>query len=230
MRMKNRKVTSVFPPNLKTFARTLHFYSPTAYKVVRQSFLKCLPSVQTLNKWLKTADFKPGISHEIINVISEIVEAEEKKGKKIVFNLTFDEIGIKQHKEWDKNTHTWRGMVDLGGQLSEADSNGEAKTASKALVFVAVSINGGFKAAVAHYLINSLSGVEKSILLQDLLVVLGKKKIDIVSVTFDGDPAHKIACESLGANLNYTDKTTFKPYFDLVTSKLFLYFIMRVTV
>jgi len=33
-------------------------------------------------------------------------------------------------------------------------------------------------------------------------------------VTFDGDRAHKVACESLGANLNYKDKQNFKLYFE----------------
>jgi len=66
-----------------------------------------------------------------------------------------------------------------------------------------VNINGEFKASIAHYLISSLNGTKKFILLNDLLITLHKKNIDVVSVTFDGDRVHKVACESLGANLNY---------------------------
>jgi len=123
-------------------------------------------------------------------------------------------MNIKQHKEWDKNTHSWKGLVDLGGQLEEANKNGNLKVASKALVFMLVNINGGFKTPVAYYLINSLNGMEKSILLKDLLIKLNEKSINVVSITFDGDKAHKTACEQLGANLNYKNKDHFKPYFE----------------
>jgi len=113
---------------------------------------------------------------------------------------------ILKHKEWDKNTHSWKGLVDLGGQLEEAYKNGNLKVASKALVFMLVNINGGFKTPVAYYLIISLNGMEKSILLKDLLIKLNEKSINVVSITFDGDKAHKTACEQLGANLNYKNK------------------------
>jgi len=112
----------------------------------------------------------------------------------------------------------------LGGQLEEANKNGNLKIASKALVFMLlcivfmflyyVNINGGFKTLVAYYLINSLNGMEKSILLKDLLIKLNEKSINVVSIIFDGDKAHKTACEQLGANLNYKDKDHFNPYFE----------------
>lgn len=56
--------------------------------------------------------------------------------------------------------------------------------------------------------------MEKSILLKDLLLNLDTKGIKIVSVTFDGDKCHRTACEALGANLNYRNKESFKPYFE----------------
>lgn len=93
--------------------------------------------------------------------------------------------------------------MDSGGQLNEVSKDGERKLATKALVFMLVCINGSFKAPVAHYLINSLNGTEKLILLKGLLLKLHEYDINVVSITFDGDKAHKTACELLGANLNY---------------------------
>lgn len=93
---------------------------------------------------------------------------------------------IKKHKEWNKMTHFWKGLVDLGGQLNETKADSESEVASKALVFMLVNINGGFKVPVSHYLIHSLNGVEKAILLKDLLIKLHEKNINVVSVTFDG--------------------------------------------
>lgn len=152
--MKNRKPTAPFPPNLKNFARTLHFHSPAAYEVIRRNFLNCLPCKQTLNNWYCSKEFSPGISEETINKISNLVKQEKTKGKQLVFNLTFDEMHIKQHREWDKMAHSWKGFVDLGGQLNEIDKNGEQKIGSRALLFMLVNINGGFKAPIAHYLIH----------------------------------------------------------------------------
>ncbi|XP_046740903.1 uncharacterized protein LOC124408197 [Diprion similis] len=86
-RMKERKSTGPFPEKLKTFARTLHFYSPDAYEFVRCSFLKCLPCVQTLNSWIYEKEYNPGISEKTINNVSDIVKQESAKGKKLVFNL-----------------------------------------------------------------------------------------------------------------------------------------------
>ncbi|XP_033225634.1 uncharacterized protein LOC117178332 isoform X1 [Belonocnema kinseyi] len=104
-RMKNNKPSSPFPAHLKTFARSLHFHSPAAYEMVRQSFLKCLPCVETLNRWYCSKNYKPGVSEEIINHVSEMVHAELKKGKKPVFNLTFDEMGIKEWTKYCKQTN-----------------------------------------------------------------------------------------------------------------------------
>lgn len=60
-------------------------------------------------------------------------------------------MSIKQLRKWNKNTHSWKSLVDLEGQLNEVAKNGETKVVSKALVFMLVNINGGFKPPVAHY-------------------------------------------------------------------------------
>lgn len=41
-----------------------------------------------------------------------------------------------------------------------------------------------------------------------------KRCIDVVGTTFDGDSAHRIACELLGANFDFDDNEKFKPYID----------------
>lgn len=211
--MKEKKRTSPFPSHLKNFARSLHFHSPAAYEMVRRSFLKCLPCVETLNSWNCSKNYKPGISEEIIEHVSQIVQNELKNGKKCVFNLTFDEMYIKKFAFYCKISHKWKGLVDLGGQLEECDEKGNNKKASKSLVFMLVNINGNFKTPVAYYLSDSLTGDNKSILLKDLLIKLHEKKIDVVSVTFDGDESNEKACKLLNANFDVSNEKTFKPFF-----------------
>ena len=111
---------------------------------------------------------------------------------------------------------------DLGGQLQNCDEKGNRQKASKALVFMLVSINGGFKTPVAYYFTNSLSGSDKSILLKDLLVKLDEEHINVVSVTFDGDDSNERACKLLGANFDYSDKKHFRPYFEHPSTSLSL--------
>lgn len=76
-----------------------------------------------------------------------------------------------------------------------------------------VNINGGFKTRVAYFLTHSVTGNEKSVLLKDLLIVLEKKNIRVVCVTFDGDESNQKACKILGVSFDFVDKAKFKPYF-----------------
>jgi len=179
--------------------------------MVRQSFLKSLPCVETLNRWDCSTNYKPGISKDIINHVSNLVQSSLQKGQRLVFNLTFDEMNIKKWTFYCKTSQEWKGLVDLGGQLQ--DEKGERQQASKAIVFMLLNINGAFKAPVAYYLTNSLSGEEKCILLKDLLIELHNNSINIVSITFDGDESNQKSCKILGANFDYTDKANFRSYF-----------------
>ena len=85
-------------------------------------------------------------------------------------------MGITQWVGYCEKTHETKGLVDLGAQLEEVDKNDQRKPATKALVFMLVNINGGFKTSVGYYLAHSLTGDEKAVLLKDLLIVLEKKK------------------------------------------------------
>uniref|UniRef100_A0A1B6EE59 THAP-type domain-containing protein n=1 Tax=Clastoptera arizonana TaxID=38151 RepID=A0A1B6EE59_9HEMI len=213
-RMKDKKSNEPFSTFLKNFARTLYFYSPDAYSFTRDSFMKCLPRVDSMNKWVNSKDYRPGISEDIIEYVASIVKDEASKGNKLIFNLTFDEMSIKKWTKYCPKTEEWKGLVDLGGQLENTSTCENLETASKALVFMLVNSNGGFKTPVAYYFVNSLRGEEMAILLQDLLFKLHDKNIFVISTCFNGNSASKQSCTLLGANFNYSDKTKFKPYFE----------------
>jgi len=51
-----------------------------------------------------------------------------------------------------------------------------------------VNINSAFKAPVAYYLTNSLSGEKKCILLKDLLIELHNNSINVVSLSTEMSP------------------------------------------
>lgn len=75
-----------------------------------------------------------------------------------------------------------------------------------------VNVNGRYKTPITYYLTNSLPGEEKSILIKDLLIELCVNKIDVFSVTFDGDKSNQKSVKLLGANFDYGTEN-FQPYF-----------------
>ena len=59
----NAKVTH-YCEILRSFAITLHFYSPKAYNYIRKTFKNCLPNERTLQKWFQNIGSKPGFSND----------------------------------------------------------------------------------------------------------------------------------------------------------------------
>lgn len=70
---KNRGnfVPKQFDNQLKSFALTLHYYSPRAYEYVRQEFDNCLPHCKTISKWYQSIEGKSGIMSEASNAIKQ---------------------------------------------------------------------------------------------------------------------------------------------------------------
>jgi len=63
----------IVSPELRSFALTINFYSPTAYNYVRKTFNKCLPHASTIRKWYSVIDGSPGITAESLNAIKSKV-------------------------------------------------------------------------------------------------------------------------------------------------------------
>jgi hypothetical protein len=67
-----RKLTSnsrqPYSDDLRSFALTLHFYSPKAYEYVRSSFAMALPNPSTLRLWCSAVNGKPGFTIESFEV------------------------------------------------------------------------------------------------------------------------------------------------------------------
>lgn len=54
------EVLSKYPPALRSFAMTLHFYFPKAYCFVRKKFLSALPHARTIVSWYSSVNGEPG--------------------------------------------------------------------------------------------------------------------------------------------------------------------------
>lgn len=111
----------------------------------------------------------------------------KKRGKKCIFNVTFDEMSIKN-------------VVFIVQRLTSSKvwliqvvslRNGK-KTATNWLSPIGL-YDGQLKTPVLFYLTGSLSGLEKSVLLKDLLIKLHVKEINVVCVTL----LHLVVSKSL---------------------------------
>jgi len=64
-----------YSPELRSFALTLHFYSPHAYKYVRKMFDTCLPHPRAVEKWYGTEDGTPGFTEPAFQALRTRVAA-----------------------------------------------------------------------------------------------------------------------------------------------------------
>lgn len=192
-----------YPPELRTFALTLNFYSTKAYKYVRKTFSTCLPSLKTLSKWYQCVDGRPGFTKEALNALKIKSDLAHNQ---LYCTLVFDEIKIKNKVEYHPASQRNFGYVDFGSGLV-TDCNDEC---SEALVFLIVPINGRWKVPIAYFLIHGISGEQKASLVLQALSLCQDVNISVKAITFDGCPANLSMAKKLGCNL---DPKHLKTYF-----------------
>ncbi|XP_075746106.1 THAP domain-containing protein 1-like [Rhipicephalus microplus] len=98
-----------YPPELRAFALTLHFYSPAAYEYVRSKLNEALPSQRTLRGWYKSIQAAPGFTAEAFAFLEKFAEARDET---FYCALIVDDMAIRKHVELvgDKVV----GYVDFG--------------------------------------------------------------------------------------------------------------------
>ena len=74
--IKNRKnsgklTREKYPPGLRSFALTVHFYSPTAYFYNKKTFDLALPHPDVLRTWYSSVDAEPGFTEESFETLKE---------------------------------------------------------------------------------------------------------------------------------------------------------------
>jgi hypothetical protein len=140
------------------FRSYVKFFSPKAYSYVRSEFSSCLPHPKTLGNWYSTTDAKPGFTSESMEMLKLEVQNSEKP---VICSLVLDEMAVRKHVEWD-------GIVELGSVLDDP-ALGEA---TRALVFMVVSINESWKIPVGYFFIHSITSTQKAELVKLCLTVL----------------------------------------------------------
>ena len=148
-----------YPPELKSFALTLQFYSAKAYEFVRRTFNLALPHQSQIPRWYSKIPADPGFTKPAFKALQIKVAEAESSCKKVISSLMLDQMAIKRHVSWDGFRYR-----DFGNGI-EDDSSPFAKDA---LVFMAVHVNGSWKFPLAYFFIDGLSGSERANLFKNL--------------------------------------------------------------
>lgn len=190
-----------YPPELRSFALTLQFYSAKAYEYVRNTFMNCLPNQRTIRSWLQVIDGNPGFSKESLEIIEFKVQEFKLKKKRLLCSLVVDEMAIRQQIEWDHHSNSWMGFIDYGSKLKSTD----IPVAKEAIVFLLTAINDSWKMPIGYFFINGLTAVERCNLITECFHFLKNLDIEIVSLTFDGAPSNIGMAKELGAIMDYNN-------------------------
>lgn len=180
---------------VRAFALTLNFYSPKAYRYVREKFEK-LPHPSTIRSWYSNTNCDPGITGDAIDVLKN--KCKNSDGKTIYASLTMDEMAIRQQIEWDHSTKKYIGFIDYGTNFNSSTALPIAK---EALVYVLTGINERWKIPVAYFFIKGMTTTEKARVTKRVLKSVVETGIHVLGLTFDGLSSNLKMCELLGVDL-----------------------------
>lgn len=194
-KVKGKKISKQYSPEIRSFALTLNFLSPKAYEYVRDTFNTCLPHSRTIRKWYQSLNCMPGFTTESFEAIKGAVDNANEENKRIVLHVIFDEIHIRQHIDWDGHGEKAIGFVDVG------DGGNSSTLASQILVFLAVCVNKAWKIPLAFFPIASINAEQKRniavLCLQNLLTT----GAEVTGITFDGAATNLTVAKLLGCDI-----------------------------
>lgn len=215
--LANGRKVRKYSPRLRTFAITLHFYSPRAYRYVRSIFDNKLPAVSTIRKWYTAINGKPGFSDEAFDALKIKANDSNSNGKEILGCVIFDEVAIRKQEEFDEQTASRIGFVNFG--TNNIGSN-EKVYAKEALVYMVTGINEKFKIPVAYFLTSGLKSPEKAALTQEVILRVTKAGVKVVGLTFDGLNSNIAMTRVMGASIKKGKPFIVNPHSN---DKIYLY-------
>ncbi|XP_058811532.1 uncharacterized protein LOC131676450 [Topomyia yanbarensis] len=203
--LKSRTEGQPYSDALRSFARTLHFYSPKAYKYVRKVFNNTLPHPRTIIRWYESVSGEPGVTKESLDALKLKAAEMASNGKPLLGSLMMDEMAIRQQVLWNEQTRKLEGVPQLHsvhGTTGTAPSSVEQIPAAKeALVFMVTGIQAPWKIPVAYFLIKGLNSTEKKNIINIILESVHEAGVCIIALTFDGTCTNIATVNALGCEI-----------------------------
>lgn len=185
---KGKKTGTRYSSRIRSFAFTIFYYSPRAYRYLRTVFH--LPSPRTIRRWLESVNCQPGFLVDVVDSISH------KDGNKL-YNLVVDGMSIRERLIFDKTSNCVRGYADYGGGISSDDK----KLAREALVFLLVPVTGSTRHPIAYFLIDKITADAQASLVRQCLELTSDKGITVINLTLDGCATNLSTLANLGAHI-----------------------------
>lgn len=222
LKCENKTVNKVYSPELRSFALTLHYYSPKAYNYVREKFECALPHPKTLYKWYTSIDGNPGFNLEALKSIEERCKAVNYP---LFGAVIFDEMDIKS--EVERVGSKVYGMIDFGEMEKYITIDNSNKLAKQVLMFTVVCINGSWKIPFAYFFIDSLKTDKKKLLILKSIELLHASGLNVASLTFDGASVNMSVMKELtGFHIDEkNENNNFQTYFvhPITKEKVFIF-------
>lgn len=193
-----------FPPSVRDFCLRIQFHSTSAYNELRKFFNNCLPTIRTLQRWLRCVEVTPGISDIALGALAEKVKSYKDEGKELHVCLMSDEMGIRKQVTWNTEKETFDGFATSINTKSKVNS--KLPLAKDAWVFMVVGPN--FKLAVAYFLVNGLESIDRAVITREVIRSIAATGARVVSLTGDGINTNVVVAKLLGADFKSN-----KPYF-----------------
>jgi len=192
-----------YPPELRAFAVTLHYHSPSGYSYARDTFHRELPDPRTIVRWYGNLRCDPGFTQQAFDVLKQKAEAQ---GSPLHVALSLDEMSIRKQVVWSGKAFV--GFRDMGDGIELEDR----PLAKDALVFLVVNLKEKWKLTVAYFLIAGISGKELARLVTIALEKLYDVGVIVSCITCDGPTSHFTMFSELGAQLDVHEMTPWFPH------------------
>lgn len=156
-------------------------------------------------RWLTSVNAKPGLNKMMLDMLER--RCKEDQTKYGLVSLMLDAMAIKKHVQYNPQTQTMSGFVDMGDGCNETD------VASEALVFMVVGLQGHWKAPVGYYLTSALSPETLKVLVVHALKELHARGLRVMCMTMDGHASNISMCNQLGCDLKGNPREPLKTSF-----------------
>ncbi|KAJ6642789.1 hypothetical protein Bhyg_07743, partial [Pseudolycoriella hygida] len=137
--------------NQKSLSLSIHKQSPKNYHFLRRFLI--LPGKTTLGRHRAHLVFQSGIDPRLMNIVK--LKVKELTEKQKISTLSWDEVSLKPHIDYNRSRDIIDGFVDVNGSR-------RPEFATHALTFMVRGIHTPFKEPVSYYYTANLNGIELS--------------------------------------------------------------------
>lgn len=198
------RTTTKYSHALRKFSFRMQFHGSAGYNEMRKFFGNRLPTIRTLQKWLRCIDSSPGITEAAQDAIREKMREEQQKGEKLHLCLMSDDMAIKKQVVWNAQTKSFDGFSTITNTTKKKEK--ALPVAKEALVFMAVGTN--FKIPIAYFFLDGLEAIDRAILTREVIKAIESTGAIVISLTGDGLAANISVTKLLGADFKAD-----KPFF-----------------